>query len=446
MRIYTTTQTETMATHLLVPRISLGEPEMELVKAYPSVRDQEIVGFGAAMTEASGYVYAQMDDEDKQRFISLCFGTEGARYSLCRTTIQSCDFSLRSRAYVEDASDKSLATFSIEEDRRYILPLLHDALDENAEISFLASPWSPPAWAKTNRSMCYGGTLRSSCAERWARMMALYVQAYRAEGINIERVTVQNEAQARQIWESCRFSAEQEAVFARDFLRPALDEVGLNDVRILLWDHNKERLFDRARTTMAVPGAFDAVDGFAFHWYSGDHFENVRATRSLIGNKELLFTEGCEYFSNGNTSCELEHAEHYAHEIIGDLEAGAQGIIDWNILLDAHGGPNHVGNFCDAPIMYDVGHHELNVRLPFWYLSHFSRFIRPGAYRMLTSSFTDHLETTGFVNPDGSNICVILNRADENVDAAFVCADGTFASHMLYDLKCPAHSISTLVW
>ena len=445
MKRFLTTKTLKFQESSVTAKPTATSPEMRLVKAYPDITYQSIVGFGAALTEASGYVFSQMPESTQDRFLELCFGTGGNRYSLCRTSIQSCDFSLVPRSYMK-TKDESLRSFSIDDDWAYVLPLVKAAQAKNPAIEFLASPWSPPAWAKTNRTMKRGGHLRRGAYDIWARMIAKTIAAYRAEGVPIGRITIQNETQAWQIWESCLFDGAQEAEFLGSHLKPALKREGLDDVKVLIWDHNKERMLDRAIDVMATHGRAKDVDGVAFHWYSGDHFDAVRATREFIGDgKELIFTEGCDFYSAGSDYWELPHAEHYAHEIIGDLDAGANGIIDWNILLDAQGGPNHVGNFCDAPIMYDQSADELNVRLPFYYIGHFSRFIQPGARRMLVTHFASELETCGFVNPDKSRALVILNRSED--DIAF---DLTWGSKLLdtriASLEAPARSIQTICW
>ena len=445
MRRFLTDTSRTFEETPLRPHIALGTPEMRLVKAYPSVTYQQVVGFGAALTEASGYVFAHMDRETQGEFLDLCFGSEGNRYSLCRLSIQSCDFSLGPRAYMA-RRDTSLSSFSIDDDWAYVLPLVKAAQAVNPSLQFLATPWSPPAWAKTNFMMKYGGHLRRGSYEIWAQMIAKALLAYKAEGVSIDRITVQNEPQARQIWESCLFSAHQERSFLHDALKPALAEAGLGHVKTLVWDHNKESMLDRAAAYIVDDTYAADLDGVAFHWYSGDHFEALRATREIIGpDRELIFSEGCDFYSEGSTWWELPHAEHYAREIIGDLEAGTNGVIDWNILLDSNGGPNHVGNFCDAPIMYDIEAKRMNVRLPFYYIGHFSRFIQPGARRFLTTRYTTDLETCGFANPDGTFALVVLNRTDNAIDFDLTLPGG-ISGALIAHVDAPAHSIQTICW
>ena len=442
---YLTDCTHTFKTGTLRLHTAVGNPEMQLVKVYPNVGFQTIVGFGAALTEASGYVFSRMGENARNRFVELCFGPGGNRYSLCRLSVQSCDFSLTTRPYMAKR-DATLASFSVDDDWGYVLPLVKAAQAVNPELQFLASPWSPPAWAKTNRSMKRGGRLKRDSYDIWARMIAQTLLAYREAGVNIDRLTVQNEPQARQIWESCLYNAKQERTFLHTHLKPALNDAGLSQVKTFIWDHNKESMLERAAAILGDEQAGADVDGIAFHWYSGDHFEAVRAARQLAGpGRELIFTEGCDSFTAGDPSQELPHAEHYAHELIGDFEAGANAVIDWNILLDSAGGPNHVGNFCDAPIMHDVVSGNTNVRLPFHYLGHFSRFIEPGARRILSTRYTTDLETCAFANPNGTYALVVLNRTPRAIEFNLVLAHG---GHTLKIARAnsPAHSIQTICW
>ena len=419
-------------------------PEMELVKIYPSIAYQKIDGFGAALTEASAYVFSNMDNADKIKFALACFGPGGNAYSLARISIQSCDFSLKPRSYLKKKpAGVDLSKFSLGEDLDYVVPMAKVALAANPDMKFLASPWSPPAWAKSNKSMKKGGRLKDDCREVWAAMIARAVSEYRTLGIPITHVTIQNEPCAKQTWESCLFDAVDEAKFACNFLKPALLKEDLSDVKILAWDHNKEHIVDRILETMENPEWIKSLDGFAFHWYSGDHFEALAEARRLLGDDlDLVFSEGCEAYSAWRKERELDHAEHYAHEIIGDLKAGANAIYDWNILLDEYGGPNHVKNFCDAPIMYDMKTKTLNVRLPFHYIGHFSRFVLPGSNRILSSSYTSALETVAFEREDGLLVLVVFNKTGEYIPFSVAFEKD---SQYIQDVGAPAHSIQTIL-
>lgn len=445
MKRFLTDATRRFQESTVTMQSAFPQPEMKLVKAYPGITFQTYLGFGAALTEAAGYVFSRMDEETQQRFLDLCFSPEYNHYSLCRLTIQSCDFALTPRSYMSKR-DNSLASFSIDDDWGYVIPLVKAAQRVNPQLQFIASPWSPPAWAKTTRQMKRGGSLRKGAYDIWAQMIARMLADYREEGIDIGRITIQNEPQAVQTWESCIYDANQERTFLHNHLKPALKATGLSHVKTLIWDHNKQSVLDRTMSILAHRDAAADVDGVAFHWYSGDHFEALRITRDLIGpERELIFSEGCDFFSQGDSYWELPHAEHYAHEIIGDFEAGANAILDWNILLNAQGGPTHVGNFCDAPIMYDENSGHMNIRLPFCYLGHFSHFLQPGARRMLVSRYTTNLETCAFVNPDGTHALIALNRTDNPIEFDFTWGQGLTGTRIAH-LDAPAHSIQTICW
>lgn len=414
--------------------------EMAQVRIYPQHTFQQILGFGGAFTEAAAYTYARMGDEAKQQLISLYFGEEGNRYNFCRTHIQSCDFALGNYAYVSNPEDRNLETFQIDRDREYILPFIHAALDKNREIAFLASPWSPPAFMKTNGEMNHGGKLKPEFYAMWADMVVAYIQAYAREGVNITRLTVQNEPAATQTWDSCLYSASEEAHYAVTYLKPALVKAGLGHVKINIWDHNKDIILDRVSESFATDGADAAIDGIAFHWYTGDHFEALAQVNRLYPDKELIFTEGCVEYSRFADSGEVRKAEMYAHDMIGNFNAGANAFIDWNLVLDEKGGPNHVGNFCDAPVMCDVSKGTIHVNLSHAYIGHFSRFVKPGARRVLVSKYHRELETVGFVNPDGERVVVTLNPTDQPI-SYFLNENG-----QAVPFTQPPHSIQTLCW
>ncbi len=414
---------------------------MQRINIYPESSFQQTLGMGGAFTEASAYVFSQMSEEKQEQLLNYYFGKGGNDYSFCRTHIQSCDFALGNYAYVEDATDTELQTYSIERDRKYILPFLKAALKKNGEIELLASPWSPPAFMKTNGEMNHGGKLQKEYYKMWADMMVRYIDEYKKEGITIKRLTVQNEPAAVQTWDSCIYSGVEEAEFASQYLRKALDEANHTDVKISIWDHNKDIIIERANESFSVPEARESIDGIAFHWYSGEHFEALAEVSRQYPEKELIFTEGCVEYSRYVSENQISHAEMYAHEMIGNYNAGMNGFIDWNLILDKQGGPNHVGNYCDAPIMCDIEKDTIDVKLSFYYIGHFSRFIRPGAKRILVSKYSPNIEATAFENEDGSRVLVILNCSEN--DTEFVINEQGKSSEKVVIGK---HSIMTFCW
>lgn len=413
--------------------------EFNLIKIYPGEKYQTIIGFGGALTEASAYVYSKASDENRKKLIDLYYGEDGNRYNLGRVHIQSCDFALGNYAYDDDPEDLLLENFSIERDEKYIIPLIKDALSKEKNLSLLASPWSPPAFMKTNGEMNHGGKLKDNYRAMWANMIARYLKEYEKRGIKIARLTVQNEPAATQTWDSCLYSGEEEAAFVKDYLKPALVHNGYSDVKICVWDHNKDILIDRVKESFLVPEASDSIDGIAFHWYTGTHFEQLEWASRTYPDKELIFTEGCVEYSRLADKTPLDYAEMYAKDILGNLKAGCNGILDWNIYLDEKGGPNHVGNYCDAPVMFNADEQKIDVKLSYYYIGHFSRYIKQGARRVLSSTYDNDIETVSFLNPDDSLVTVILNRRDVDKKAIVSTGDGCV------EVEIPAHSIQTLV-
>lgn len=387
---------------------------MHVINLFPELLEQSIEGFGGAFTEASAHTYASLDDIGKKSVVEGYFSKNGLAYNLGRVPIHSCDFGLGNYTYIEEG-DKELTTFDVSHDDKEIFPLLWDALAEAPEgLQFLVTPWSPPAFMKDTKAMNKGGKLLDEYRECWANYFVRFIQEYTQKGIDIQYLTVQNEPLATQTWESCIFEAREEGSFIVDYLAPALDKAGLGHIEIFVWDHNKELMYQRLRDTFVVEGCRSFVKGAAIHWYTGDHFDAIRAVRKAFPEQKIFFTEGCVEYSRFADSGEVQKAEMYAHDMLGDFKAGCNAFIDWNLLLDENGGPNHVGNFCAAPMMAD-GKGGVEKRLSYYYIGHFSRFVQKGARQMMTSSYTDKVETVAFVNPDGSRVVVMLNRTDEDV-------------------------------
>lgn len=381
---------------------------MHVVNIYPDVTFQKIRGFGGAFTESAAHNYAGMSDARKKEMIQAYFGQDGLRYRLGRIHMNSCDFALGNYAYVEEG-DEALETFSIAHDEEEILPLIKDAQKAcGEELAFMAAPWSPPAFMKTNGEMNHGGKLKREYYAAWAAYFVKFVEAYREAGISIRFLTVQNEPMAVQTWDSCIYTSQEEALFVREYLGPALAQAGLSDIGIYVWDHNKEEAYRRFQEIMTDERTGKYVSGAAVHWYTGDHFEAAELIRKQYPDKEVFFTEGCVEYSRFADSGEVEKAEMYAHDIMGNLNAGISASFDWNLFLDAEGGPNHVGNFCNAPVMCDTTTDEVEYKPMFYAIGQFSRYIRPGAVRIGCSAFSPEVEVTAAQNPDGSVAVVIL--------------------------------------
>jgi glucosylceramidase len=412
-----------MIRHFLTARDSSARLS-EQAQAAPNVSDkplaslwvdsqrqfQTLLGCGGAFTEAAAVTWQKLSLPVQQQVLVDYFSkSAGHGYRLCRVHMNSCDFALGNYAHVEQAGDTTLASFNIERDKQAVLPFIKAARAVAGEdIHLLVSPWSPPAWMKTNGQMNHGGRLRPEYALAWAHCYVKFIQAYAAEGVPVWGVSVQNEPDATQRWDSCIYSAEEERDFVRDFLGPALASAGLGHVRIIIWDHNRDLMVERASVVYADPEAAKYVWGTGFHWYGENHFDHVQQVHDAWPDKHMLFTEGCQ--EGGAHLGEWELGERYACSIINDLNRWTVGWIDWNLVLDERGGPNHVGNLCSAPIMVDTAHDALLHQSSYYYLGHFSRFIQPGARRVLCAATLQDIETTAFVNPDASIAVIAMNR------------------------------------
>jgi len=404
-----------------------------------SRRFQAIEGFGGAFTEAAAVTWQALPPAAREQLLADYFDPQrGHGYTLCRVHMNSCDFALGNYAHVEQPDDFALTSFSIERDRQALLPFIRAALAAaRGPVKLLASPWSPPPWMKTNGEMNHGGRLRPECRAAWAQCFVRFIRAYEAEGVPIWGVTVQNEPMARQRWDSCLYSAEEERDFVRDHLGPALHSAGLAHVKIVIWDHNRDLMVERASVVYRDADAAKFVWGTGFHWYGADHFDHVQLVHDAWPDKALLFTEGCQ--EGGPHIGSWEVGERYARSLINDLNRWTVGWIDWNLLLDERGGPNHVGNFCSAPILADRAQGTLMHQSAYWVLGHFSRFIRPGARRVLCASSRADIEATAFRNGDGEVAAVALNRHAHPVGMQFTVDGADWA------IDLPPHSLSTLV-
>jgi glucosylceramidase len=421
------------------------------IRINPSSAFQCIDGFGGALTESSGYALSLIPAEKRKEAVDAYFsGETGNRYTMARTHMNSSDFSLENWACVEKA-DESLNSFSMERTDKYITPLVQQARDSmGGGLKLMVTPWSPPGWMKDNGEMNHGGRLLKKYYPLWAAYFVRFIDELKKRDIDTWAVSVQNEPAAIQTWDSCEWTAAEEAEFAVNNLGPALEKLPGNRIKILVWDHNRDFLWERFSQSMSVAGADKYIDGAAYHWYSGDQYENVAKAAKAYPGKTLLFTEGC--IEGGPRPGAWFPGERYAHNIINDLNNGCTGWIDWNIALDMRGGPNHVGNFCDAPVLVDTDSGEIHYQSSYYYIGHFSRFIRPQARRVdiavnpyMTPATVDGrmgnmMECCAFRNNDGSFVLVVMNRTE-----ADMVYELCFADNETTVLKCPPRGIQTVI-
>jgi glucosylceramidase len=426
------------------PAESAGPAHTIVIDA--SQRFQSVEGFGGALTESSAWVLDQLPPERRAEVLRRYYDPkEGIGYTLARTHINSCDFSLGSWSLDATPGDTSLAHFSLDPMRRWVLPLIHGAAEAAGPGNFhlLASPWSPPSWMKTNAKMTSGGALRPEYRQAWADYMVRFITDMETqEHIPVWALTVQNEPQAVQTWESCIYSAADERDFVRDNLGPALAKAG-STTHLCILDHNRDLMDEWTHTIYSDAKAARFVWGTAMHWYVSDDFAAPGRAHAAFPDKATIFTEGCcdahEEKGGAFALGKWDHAERYGHSMINDFRNWVCGWIDWNIVLDQTGGPNHVGNFCDAPVIVDTEKGEIRYQSSFYYIGQFSKFVHPGARRIESHGGPSGLESVAFVNPDGGIAVVVLNTSAAQV--GFQIADG----HDSRSCNIPAHAIQTYV-
>jgi glucosylceramidase len=412
----------------------------------PSKTFQTFMGIGGAITDASAEIYAKLSKEKQQEFINAYYDKQkGIGYSLLRTTIHSSDFGSETYSYIEEG-DKELKTFSIKHDLQYRIPLIKEAIKTaGGKLTLYATPWSPPAFMKSNKNMLKGGTLLPEFYQEWANYYTKFIKAYEKEGLPIWGISTQNEPMATQTWESCLYTADAERDFLKNYLGPTMKKEGLGDKKIIIWDHNRDLMTQRANVIYSDPEASKYVWGMGFHWYEtwtggAPMFDNVRKVYEAYPDKKLIFTEGCVERFDATKYQFWPNAERYGTSMINDFNNGTIAWTDWNILLDQNGGPNHVGNFCFAPIHADTTTGELIYTPSYYYIGHFSKFIEPNAKRISSAVSRSSLLSTSFLNSNGKIVTVVMNGTDQSITYNLVVVKAKTV------VTIPAHGIQTLVY
>ena len=412
--------------------------ESNIVNIHSDVKYQTVGGIGGAFTDTSAAVWNTMPNERKEEFLKAYFSAEdGIGYNFGRLSIASCDFSREDYSYVKE-NDMNLTSFDISHDKEAVFPMVKAAQRYN-DIKLFASPWSPPSYMKTGGSRI-GGHLKKDCYALWAKYFKKYIDACKANGIDIWAVTMQNEPRHHQVWESCLYTPAEEA----EFLGFLGKELTGSNVKIICYDHCRERLFERAKYIYESENG-KYCDGIAHHWYSGDHFGEIKAHKDIYPEKINIASEGCCVINGKGIKEELDlpFAEKYAHDIIGCFNNGLNYYCDWNLLLDENNGPwhNRENRPCsaDAPVYYIKDEDKIVYRLSYYYIGHISKFIGRGARVIASSSYSSYVETVAFENKDGSIVLVMLNRNERDLPVIIRLGDS------IEKINLEKHSIVTAV-
>ena len=410
----------------------------------PEEKFQTITGFGGAFTESSAYLVNKLSVANRKKIMDAYFGVDGANYSLTRTHINSCDFSLKHYAYAMVDGDKNLEHFSIEEDKNNnLIPMILQAKAISKEgFKIIASPWTSPPWMKDNKNWV-GGKLLPEYYDTWALYFSKYIDAYKKEGIDIWGVTVENEPHGNgNNWESMLFSPQEMTNFVQNHLGPTLEEKGKSNIKILGYDQNRAGIKEWVNEMYKDEASSKYYSGTAIHWYESTYEvfpEDLQYAHNKAPNKYLIQTEACVdsevphwqddawYWKKEATDWGWDWAsekDKYLHpkyapvnrytvDIIGCLNNWVDGWVDWNMVLDTKGGPNWFKNWCVAPVIVNPETDEIYFTPLFYVMSHFSKFMRPGAIKIGCTIDHKELVATAVKNPDNSIAVVVFNPTDK---------------------------------
>lgn len=401
---------------------------------------QTHMGFGGAFTEAAAVTFDLASKEQQNEIMDAYYGENGHKYNLGRTVIHSSDFSESTRFYIGE-NDKNLDNFDMSADDEQIVPMIKEAQKRYKDLWLLSSVWSPLPFMKSNQDAYYGGQLLPEYDQMYAKYFVKYFEEMAKRGIPIQATTIQNEPEAVQVWESCEFSAKDELRFAK-VLSHALEEAKM-DVKIVVWDHNRDHVFERTHEILKeIP---EKIWGVGYHWYMTEDSQNLSMVHDAYPDHHILFTEGCVEYTNtalnsgGSKDDQWKNAEFYARNIIKDSLNYSEAFIDWNLLLNEEGGPNHVGNYCEAPLMYDRELKKIIYNPSYYFIGHFSRYIDIGAKRIhINQTANQEVFATAYQNLNKDVVLIILNQGWVNTYNVII-------GKKTLELSLPDRSITTLV-
>ena len=420
---------------------------------------QRVSGFGGAFTESSAHLLFNLSPEKRLDVVNKYFDESGANYSLCRTHMNSCDFSLDHYSYAPIAGDTFLDSFSIQPDLDDIVPMIQLAQQASKSgFRIIASPWTAPPWMKDNGDW-YGGQLLPEFSSTWADFFVRYDEAYAKMGIDIWAYTVENEPLGNDSnWESMHYTPESMGAFIKNDLGTTFNENDV-DAHILVYDQNRgEELVEWSKVLLEDKELEPFIYGTAVHWYTSTidwMGESLTETHEVAPEKHIIHTEGCIdaevphwkddawYWSKNATDWgfdwapeedKVDHPKYvptyrYARDMIGCLNNWVEGWVDWNMVLDRTGGPNLADNWCIAPVIVDTASDEVYYTPLYFIMSHFSKYIRPGA-KVLSVDQQGELLVAAVKNENGSIACVVLNQPSEKQEFA-ININGEISYHII---------------
>ena len=406
----------------------------ESINLSPSKKFQQILGFGAALTDSSCYMFNQLAPAAREQLFHELFHPSEMGFNVCRTCVGSSDYATKAYSYDEGEPDPELTRFSIDYDREYILPMLRVARKVNPDLFLFSSPWSPPGWMKPNRSML-GGSMQRKYMPSYANYFLKFLQAYEVEGVPIQAITIQNEVDTEQDsrMPACTWPQEYEADFVRHNLGPLFEQRGVK-TKIWIIDHNYN-LWGRALGELETDDVRKYTNAIAWHGYVGQP-EWMNRVRDKYPDIEMYWTEGGPDYKAPDYATDWSN---WSITFTGILRNWCRSITAWNFALDQQGRPN-IGPFsCGGLVTIHAESKEITRSGQYWAFAHYCRVVRRGARRFETVSETQGVHHVGFENVDGERVLVVTNPGAARKLALH--ADG-----MMAEASLDKNSITTFVW
>jgi glucosylceramidase len=411
-----------------------AKPAAEVIALDPEKKFQEILGFGAAFTDASCYMFNQLSADARGRLFHELFHPSEMGLNVCRTCIGASDYSTELYSFDDGEPDPDLKRFSIDHDRAYFLPALRQAREVNPDLFLFSSPWSPPGWMKANGSML-GGSMRKKYFASYAQYFLKFLQAYAAEGVQIQAVTSQNEVDTDQDGRmpACLWGQEYEIEFVKDHLGPVLRANGI-PAKIWLLDHNYN-LWGRVICELDDPELRKYANAVAWHGYAGGA-DMMSKVHDAHPDGDMHWTEGGPDYTSPTYAIDWVQ---WGHTFTEALRNWCRSLTGWNLALDEKGRPN-IGPFpCGGLVTIHSQTKEITRSGQYWAFAHFSRLIRRGGRRFDSRGIVPDLDHVACENPDGQRVLVVTNAG---ATRSVVLQMGA----MMADLTLAGNSLTSLAW
>jgi glucosylceramidase len=395
---------------------------------------QEILGFGGCFTDASCYVIDQLRPAAREQLLHELFHPSEMALNVNRTCVGSADSAASLYSYDDGAPDPEMKRFSIERDRKYILPTLRRVREINPEVYYFASPWSPPGWMKWNNSML-GGSMSRQYLAAYAQYFLKFIQGYAAEGVEIHAITVQNEIDTDQHGQmpACTWSQECETEFIVDHLGPLFEKTNTK-TKIWILDHNFV-LWGRVISELDNPDFRRYANSVAWHAYVGDA-SMMSKVHAAHPDADMHYTEGSTDYNDPHY---MDDWTKWASTYTSVMSNWCSSAMAWNIATDEHGKPN-IGPYpCGGILIINPTTQEVIRSGQYWAMSHFSRTLRRGARRFETQCLSTNLGHIAFQNPDGQRVIILTNSGAAR-KVQLNCGPDSATVPM------EENSIATLVW